>query len=293
MIRCNRKRRRRHRLRRSLSRPWLNSSVSNTTRSASLDLDSIRIERRKTSEYFELGRLATALQDEIGYGNWGAYLENHHYVERTVSRALRIYDNLKDHKELCIGLTLSEAEKFGDRLAAVAKDEEAKIAESVARSRKSASTRVGAKANAARAELRKKVIEALASTDGLETELRSILEPTPIRHVGEPVSAVPAADQQLLLESDGARSTTLKQLYHGTHPEGFPLAGQDVEDWQHGDDPCVNCEWIGHVLAEVVNDEDIGITDEEHAAFSEFVAKFPDEARALRVMLALAHDTLC
>ena len=36
-----------------------------------VDLQSIRIERRKTTEYFELGRLATSRQEQLGYGSWG------------------------------------------------------------------------------------------------------------------------------------------------------------------------------------------------------------------------------
>lgn len=99
------------------------------------DLDSIRIERRRTSAYFELGRLAAALQTAVGYGNWGTYLKEHDYVERTISRALRIYNNLKDHADLCIGLTLREAEKFGEELTKVAEDEALRIEESVARSK--------------------------------------------------------------------------------------------------------------------------------------------------------------
>ena len=37
----------------------------------------------------------------------------------------------------------------------------------------------------------------------------------------------------------------------------------------------------------------LDVTDDEHAAFDEFISKCTNEDRALRVMLSLAHDKLC
>ena len=90
---------------------------------------------------------------------------------------MHIYANLKDHEELCVGLTLAEAEKYGDELATVAKNEKQAIEASVARSTKAAESRAGTKAKTAKADLRNKVIQALRSTDTLEQELRAIVEP--------------------------------------------------------------------------------------------------------------------
>jgi len=255
------------------------------------DLQALSLERRRATEYLALGRLAHALQDQLGYGNWGEYLQTHGYVERTISRALRIYRNLKDHPEFAAGLTLAEAERYGEDLAKAADEEAKQIAESVERSKQAATTRIGKKAQSAKAELRKKVIEALASTDGLEKELKSILEPKPASQAEEPVGTVSADGQQLLLEGDATSTQTLKGIYDDMQAEGS-LQDQEAKAWQHGEDPCENCNYLWAVLAEVVTD-DIAITDEERVAFDGFVALIGDEDRALRVFLALAHDLLC
>ena len=244
------------------------------------DLQALSLERRRTTEYFELGRCAARLQDQLGYGNWGNFLQEHGYVERTISRALRIFRNLKDHPEFANGLTLAEAEEYGAKLAKAADDEAKHLAESVERSTNAARNRVSKKANAERAELRKNALEALASGNDLEQELRSIL---PKRHAEELDGAAPA-DEQLLLESDAASAKTLKGIYEELHPEGLP---------QHGEDPCENCNYLWDVLAETVAGEGIDITDDERTAFDGFVALVGDDDRALRVFLALAHDLLC
>lgn len=127
----------------------------------------------------------------------------------------------------------------------------------------------------------------------MEEELRGLLEPKPVGHAedsAESATKVPA-DEQLLLESDaGSGSPTLKEVFAAMHPdEGL----QEVKEWTHGDGPCESCTYMWDVLSEVVGGGDIGVTDDERAAFDEFVAKFSDEERALKVLLALAHDTLC
>ncbi len=71
------------------------------------------IKRRRTAEYWELGRLAAQLKEEIGHGKWLPYLGEHGYVERTVQRATYIYLLFKDRQEECTGLTLEQAEQFG------------------------------------------------------------------------------------------------------------------------------------------------------------------------------------
>jgi hypothetical protein len=255
------------------------------------DLQALSLDRRRATEYLALGRLAHALQAQLGYGNWGQYLQTNGYVERTISRALRIFRNLKDHPDFAVGLTLAEAERYGEDLARAADDEAKQIAESVERSKRAAATRIGKKAQSARAELRKKVIQALASTDGLEKELKSILEPEPASQAEKPVGAVSADGQQLLVESDATSTLTLKGIYDDMQAEG-PSLDQEAKGWQHGEDPCQSCDYIWNVLSEVMTDN-IAVTDDERVAFDGFVAIIGDEDRALRVMLALAHDLLC
>jgi hypothetical protein len=73
------------------------------------------IKRRRTPEYWELGRIAEQLKKEVGHGKWLPLLREHGYVERTIQRALRVHALFRDCMEDCLELTLEQAEQFGKK----------------------------------------------------------------------------------------------------------------------------------------------------------------------------------
>ena len=75
----------------------------------------VEIKRRRTPEYWELGRIAGQLKKEIGHGKWLPFLREHGYAERTIQRAMHIYSLFEDRKEECEGLTVEQAEQFGKK----------------------------------------------------------------------------------------------------------------------------------------------------------------------------------
>ena len=77
------------------------------------EVASYQIRRRRAAEYWELGRLADQLKEEVRHGKWLPFLAKHGYVARTVQRAIHIYLLFQDRQEECAGLTLEQAEQFG------------------------------------------------------------------------------------------------------------------------------------------------------------------------------------
>jgi hypothetical protein len=71
------------------------------------------VKKRRTPEYWALGKIAVQLKDKLGHGKWLPFLAEHGYVERTIQRAMNIYTLFRDRKDDCAGLTLEQAEQTG------------------------------------------------------------------------------------------------------------------------------------------------------------------------------------
>jgi hypothetical protein len=73
------------------------------------------IKKRRTPEYWELGRIAAQLKQGMGHGKWLPFLAEHGYAERTIQRATHIYVLFVDRQEECAALTLEQAEQVGKK----------------------------------------------------------------------------------------------------------------------------------------------------------------------------------
>jgi hypothetical protein len=76
-----------------------------------LDGEVAKIDITRTPASHELGRQAVALKDSLGHGNWMPYLERIKRPQRTITRAMVIFEGFPDKNDL-IGMTVVDAEEF-------------------------------------------------------------------------------------------------------------------------------------------------------------------------------------
>jgi hypothetical protein len=238
----------------------------------------------------ELGRLAVEVKQTLPHGDWIPWLESQGYNPRFVQRAMQIFLAFAGHETDLAGLTVTEALKFGDGLAAVDAEEKKALEDSeeavskkygklVGKAMDDEARKIRAAAAQKRKELRQKVLAVLAANGDLETELQAIIDPqqaVTAEDQAKPTEdqPVPSAEQLLTEATDGALK--LRDIHAALH--GETSSGSAAETL---------CRYLCEVFL-----PDFVVLPDERAAFELFAEECGGEQRALVVTLALTQHLL-
>jgi hypothetical protein len=219
----------------------------------SSDRELFAVQKRRTGDYWEFGKIATELKEAMNHGQWGPFLSDHKYVERTVQRAMRIYKLFMDNKEGCIALTVEEADSFG------------KANEKAEENAKQTATSAAKKGH-------DKSREALLA----EAEERSKARQAEEKELLATGDAKTGGKENAGDEDQGQDEN------HGQDEELDADEEQDADQDQDADEEMKE-ETLWSLINEVVQ-EGFEITDVEHEAFANFMAALGED-RAVRVAL--------
>ena len=211
------------------------------------DVELLSLNKRRTGDYWELGKDGTELKAQLPHGDWLRFLESHGYVERTVQRAMRIYKLFKN-KEECISLTVEEAENFG-KAAEKAEEDVAKKA-------------------------------GVAGKQALDKSRKDILA-----EAAKKIKARQDAEKELLDKRGGSGSEVGEEDGPAAGDESNAESGgeEDAEDEDQDVDDEMKSDILWNLVGEV-STEGFSITDAEREAFALFAATVGEE-RAVLVAL--------